>query len=227
MRSTGAGPANGTREAVRAAIEGSLRRLGTDYIDHYQLHNPDPETPIGETLAALAELVTEGKVREIGCSNFSAAQLDESTTAASAGFSTVQNHYSLLTRTPETDGVLDACARHSIGLVPYFPLESGVLTGKYRAGEGLPDGSRLAAWGDRAGAFIDDDRLATVAAISEWAAAHDHTVLDAAMSWLVGNPQVTTVISGATKPEQVRSNVKSSGWAMDPDERAALERLLA
>lgn len=220
-------PANGTREAVRAAIDGSLRRLGTDYIDHYQLHNPDPDTPIAETLAALGELVAEGKVREAGCSNFSAAQLDEAAAAGPIPFVTVQNHYSLLTRDPETNGVLDACDRHSIGFVPYFPLESGLLTGKYKAGEDLPEGSRLAAWGDRAGMFISDERLATVAAITEWAAAHDHTVLDAAMSWLTSNPLVATVISGATKPEQVRGNVAAGSWAMTADERSELEALLS
>jgi len=222
-------PANGSREAVRAAVEGSLARLGTDYIDHYQLHNPDPATPIGETLAALAELVAEGKVREIGCSNFSEAQLDEAAAAgagSSATFATVQNHYSLLTRDPETNGVLDACARHSVGFVPYFPLESGLLTGKYKAGEDLPEDSRLAAWGDRAGAFLTDDRLTTVAAITEWAGDRGHTVLDAAMSWLTSNPQVATVISGATKVEQVTGNAAAGSWAMTPEERAELEALL-
>ena len=230
MRPAGDGaPANGTRDAVRAAIDGSLRRLGTDYIDHYQLHNPDPHTPIAETLAALAELVAEGKVREVGCSNFGAPQLDAAAAADATGpvrFVTVQNHYSLLIRDPETNGVLEACERHSIGFVPYFPLESGLLTGKYKAGEDLPEGSRLAAWGDRAGMFISDERLSTVAAITEWAAAHGHTVLDAAMSWLTSNPQVATVISGATKVEQVRSNATAGGWAMTADERAELEALL-
>ena len=219
-------PGNGTREAVRTAIEGSLQRLGTDYIDHYQFHNPDPDTPIADTLAALAELVSEGKVREVGCSNFTAAQLDEAAVADPASFVTVQNHYSLLTRDPETNGVLDACGRHAIGFVPYFPLESGLLTGKYRAGEDLPEGSRLAAWGERAGMFITDERLATVAAISDWAADRGRTVLDAAMSWLTSNPQVSTVISGATKVEQVRGNVAAGSWAMTADERSELEALL-
>jgi len=219
-------PGNGTREAVRTAIEGSLQRLGTDYIDHYQFHNPDPDTPIADTLAALAELVSEGKVREVGCSNLTAAQLDEAAVAGPASFVTVQNHYSLLTRDPETNGVLDACGRHAIGFVPYFPLESGLLTGKYRAGEDLPEGSRLAAWGERAGMFITDERLATVAAISDWAADRGRTVLDAAMSWLTSNPQVSTVISGATKVEQVRGNVAAGSWAMTADERSELEALL-
>ncbi len=224
------GPANGSREAVRTAIEGSLRRLGTDYIDHYQFHNPDPATPIAETLGALAELVEEGKVREIGCSNFSADQLDEATAAAATGsprFVTVQNHYSLFTRDPETNGVLDACERRSIGFVPYFPLESGLLTGKYRAGQDLPEDSRLAAWGDRAGTFITDERLAAVDSIATWAEGRGHTVLDAAMSWLTSNPQVATVISGATKVEQVTGNVASGSWAMTAEERTELEAMLS
>jgi len=224
-------PPNGTREAMRVAVEGSLQRLGTDYIDHYQLHNPDPATPIGETLTGLAELVAEGKVREIGCSNFSAAQLAEAAAAVDGGgqasFVTVQNHYSLLTRDPETNGVLDACGRHSVGFVPYFPLESGLLTGKYKAGEELPEGSRLAAWGDRAGTFITDERLAVVGAITAWAGERGHTVLDAAMSWLTGNPAVATVISGATKVEQVTGNVAAGSWAMTAGERDELEALLA
>jgi aryl-alcohol dehydrogenase-like predicted oxidoreductase len=122
--------------------------------------------------------------------------------------------------------VLDACRRHSIGFVPYFPLESGVLTGKYTAGEPPPEGTRLAAFGDRAANFIDDDKMATVAAVAEWAASSGHTVLDAAMSWLVGNDAVASVIAGATKPEQVRANVAAAAWDMTPGERAELEGLL-
>ena len=147
-------PPTGSAEAVRAAVEASLTRLGTDHIDHYQYHRPDGRTPVAETLGALAELVAEGKVREIGCSNFSEAQLDEAEQVAAEGgiprFVTVQNHYSLLTRDPETDGVLEACGRHGIGFVPFFPLESGVLTGKYTFGEAAPEGTRLASMGERA-----------------------------------------------------------------------------
>lgn len=231
MRPPEAGqPPNGSPEAIRTAIEGSLGRLGTDRIDHYQLHRHDPDTPVDETLGALAELVDEGKVREIGCSNFTAEQLDDATAAAAGRgvgpFASVQNHYSLLTRTPETDGVLDACARHGIGFVPYFPLESGVLTGKYRADEPPPEGTRLAAWGDRAGMFLDADRLAAVARITQWAEARGHTVLDAAMSWLAGDGRVVSIIAGATRPEQVRANVAAAGWAISPEERAELGGLV-
>lgn len=217
----------GAPAAVRASLEASLARLGTDHVDHYQLHRPDPTTPIADTLGVLAELRAEGKVREIGCSNFTAGQLDEA--AAVAGelglppFASVQNHYSVLTRDPEDNGVLGACARHGVAFVPYFPLESGVLTGKYRCGEAPPEGSRLAAWGARGEGFLGDDRLARVAAMSDWAAERGHTILDLAMSWLASNPQVATVIAGATKPEQVRANVAAASWALTAADRAALD----
>ena len=220
--------APGTRGAVRSALERSLKRLGTDYIDHYQLHRPDPETPVGETLAALAELKDEGKIREIGCSAATQEQLDTSVEAASqlgvGKFSSVQNHYSLLTRDPERDGVLDACARHSIAFVPFFPLESGVLTGKYKAGEPPPEGTRLAAWGPSAATMLDEENMSRVAVLAEWARARDHSLLELAMSWLVSNELVASVISGATKPSQVTSNVAAAGWAITPDERADLEK---
>lgn len=231
MRPAEDGPANGSRKAIRAAVEGSLRRLGTDRIDHYQLHRFDPDTPLAETLGALGELVEEGKVREIGCSNFDAAQLDDAATAATVGgvahFASVQNHYSLLTRTPETEGVLDACARHGIAFVPYFPLESGVLTGKYTAGEPPPEGTRLAVWGERAGGFLADERMAIVARVAEWAESKNHTVLEAAISWLAGNPRVASIIAGATTPEQVRANVAAANWTMTDTERTELEDCLS
>src|SRR5215212_10166142 len=144
------GEHGGDPAIVRRSLEASLRRLGTDYVDHYMLHRPDPDTPQEETLGVLAQLRQEGKVREIGCSEFSAAQLDDATRAASARsvapYASVQNHYSLLTREPERAGVLEACARDGLAFVPYFPLECGLLTGKYRAGEPLPEDSRLQRW---------------------------------------------------------------------------------
>ncbi len=216
----------GTPGAVRAALEASLRRLGTDHVDHYQLHRPDPETPIADTLGVLAELRAEGKIREIGCSNFSAAQLDEAVDAATelgvAPFASVQNHYSLLTRDPEENGVLEACARHGIAFVPYFPLESGVLTGKYRVDQPPPEGTRLAAWGERASRFKNDDTMARVAELTGWARARDHSILDLAMGWLVSNPSVASVICGATKPEQIRANVAAARWSLSEEDRAEL-----
>ena len=220
----------GSPDVVRASLEGSLRRLGTDHVDHYQLHRPHPGVPVADTLGVLGELQAEGKIREIGCSNFSAAQLDDAAAAASeldvAPFASVQNHYSLLSRGAEHDGVLDACARLGIGFVPYFPLESGLLTGKYRAGEPLPEGSRLQTWGERASSFIDDERLARVAALTTWAADQGHTILELAMSWLVANPQVPSVISGATTPDQVVANASAANWALTPAELAEIDTLL-
>ena len=223
------GDRGGDPAVVRRSLEASLTRLGTDHVDHYQLHRPDRETPMDETLGALAELVREGKIREIGCTAFNAAEIDESGAAAGRRhvprYPSVQNHYSLLTRTPETDGVLAACARDGLAFVPFFPLESGVLTGKYRAGEALPEGSRLARCGDRAAAFIDDDKLAVVARLEAWANAHGHTLLELAMSWVAGTPVVATVIAGATSPAQVASNVAAAGWALTVADRASVDEL--
>jgi aryl-alcohol dehydrogenase-like predicted oxidoreductase len=226
----GSGEHPGSASSVRAALEGSLARLGTDHLDHHQLHRPDPSTPIADTLGVLAELRAEGKVREIGCSNFTADQLHEAAAVATelgvAPFASVQNHYSLLTRDPEHDGVLAACERDGVAFVPYFPLESGVLTGKYRAGEPPPEGTRLAAWGPRAGSFMDDDRMALVERLTRWAGERDRSILDLAMSWLVTNPQVATVIAGATSPAQVQANTAAAGWSLTDAERAVVERIL-
>ena len=215
---------------VRASLEASLTRLGMDHVDHYQLHRPDPDTPVADTLGVLAELRREGKIREIGCTGFSAEQLREAASVAAevgvAGYPSVQNHYSLITRAPETDGVLEFCAATGTGFVPYFPLESGLLTGKYRAGEALPENSRLARWGKRGQAFIDDDKLAVVARLTSWAEARGHTLLELAMSYLASNPVVSTVIAGCTSPEQVRSNVAAAGWALSETERAEVRAVI-
>jgi len=223
------GERGGDPAVIRRRLEASLDRLGTDRVDHYQLHQPDPSTPHDETLGCLAELRDEGKILEIGCTNFSAADLVASHAAATGigvtPYASVQNHYSLLTRTPETDGVLDACERLGTAFVPYFPLESGVLTGKYRRGQTSPPGSRLEAWGARAGAFIDDDKLAVVERLTAWAAEHDRTLLELAMSWLISNTQVASVIAGATSAEQVRANVAAAGWSLTDHDRADVSAL--
>ena len=228
-RSLPEGTAGASAAWITKKVEDSLTALRTDRIDHYQLHMPDSETPIGETLAALDQLVQDGKVLELGCSNFSAEQLTEATSAAEqeglSRFLTCQNHYSLLSRAPEEEGVLAACEDLDIGFVPFFPLESGLLTGKYRKGEALPENSRLKLWGERASAFIDDDRLDRVARLTEFAEAQGHSILELAMSWLAGNPRVTTVIAGATSPEQVASNVAAAGWGLSADERAEVDRI--
>ncbi|MGB1631484.1 MAG: aldo/keto reductase, partial [Acidimicrobiales bacterium] len=189
----------------------------------------DGRTPMAETMGALAELVAEGKVREIGCSNVDAAHINEAEAIAGdrgiPRFHTVQNHYSLLTRDPETDGVLDACERYGVGFVPFFPLESGVLTGKYTFGEAAPEGTRLASMGDRAERFLNDERAPRITAMNEWAEDAGHTLLEAAIAWLIADERVTSVISGATKPEQVAANAAAATWVMSAAERAELSAL--
>ncbi len=225
------GERGGDPVQIRARLEASLRRLGTDYIDHYQLHRPDPETPAAETLGCLADLRAEGKIREIGCTHFSAAELDDAAAAASdsglAPYPSVQNYYSLLTRDPENDGVFDACERNGVSFVPYFPLESGLLTGKYKLGEARPQDSRLVKWGDRADRFIDDDKLATVGRLTDWAESRGHSILELAMSWHTSHPLVASVIAGATKPEQIEANVAASMWALTAADRAEVDAVMA
>ncbi len=229
--SLGDGERGGDPIQIRKRLEASLTRLGTEYIDHFQLHRPDPSTPVEETLGCLAELRDDGKIREIGCTHFTASELIGSHNAAAehglAPYASVQNHYSLLTRTAETNGVLDACAQLGTAFVPYFPLESGLLTGKYRAGSARPEGSRLATWGDRADTFIDDAKLATVERLITWAEARGRSLLDLAISWQTSNPLVASVIAGATKPEQVAANVAAATWPLTPDDRAAVDAVLA
>ena len=223
------GSRGGSREYVLSRCDASLQRLGTDRIDLYLLHTPDVETPIGETLEAFGELIRAGKVREIGCSNFSAAQLDEAARVARElgvpGFVNAQNDYSLLNREVEAE-VLPAVDRLAMTFMPYFPLASGVLTGKYKRGEDHPEGSRLAAWGSMAGEFASDARMAVVEALDEYAQAHGHTLPELALSWLAGNPVVGSVIAGATKPEQIRANAAATvAWQLTPEERAEVDAI--
>lgn len=229
--SMGDGEHGGDPAQIRRRLEDSLRRLGSDYVDHYQLHRPDPDTPIEDTLGCLAALRAEGKIREIGCTHFSADELTRANdTATSLGlprFASVQNHYSLLTRDPEANGVLAACEAFDIAFVPYFPLESGLLTGKYRLGEAMPEGSRLASWGPRAERFVDDQKLAVVERLIAWAGDRGHSLLELAFSWHTSNPLVASVIAGATTPVQVAANVGAAHWPLSNDERAELDLLLA
>jgi aryl-alcohol dehydrogenase-like predicted oxidoreductase len=210
---------------VGRAAEDSLRRLNTDRIDLYQLHKPDPSVPIAETLGALDNLVRAGKVREIGCSNFSAEQLREARAAGGTGarqFVSVQNEYSLLHREPERD-VLPECERLGLKFLPFFPLASGLLTGKYRRGEPAPEGTRLThAWAAR---FLTDERLATVDALTAFARSRGHSVLELAMSWLASSRTIASVIAGATSPEQVRQNAAAVGWQLTGSDRAEIDRI--
>jgi aryl-alcohol dehydrogenase-like predicted oxidoreductase len=223
------GVKRGSAEWVATACDASLERLGTDRIDLYLLHTPDAETPISETLEALGKLVAAGKVREIGCSNFTSAMLDDAdATAKELGvpsFVNVQNEYSLVNRKVEAE-VLPACDRLGISLVPYFPLASGVLTGKYKQGEPPPEGTRLAAFGDRARSMMSDERMATAEKLATYAQAHGHTLHELALSWLATCPEVASVIAGATSPEQVRSNAAATtAWVLTPAERAEVDAI--
>lgn len=214
---------------VRSAVERSLRLLQTDRIDLYQIHRPDPDTPIADTLAALDELVQAGKVREIGCSNFSAAQLDEAHAAVADGaarFVSVQNHYNLLRRDDERD-VLPACERLDIAYVPYYPLASGLLTGKYQRDAPLPEGTRISRWADdRKESVLNDATFDTVDRLTEWASEHGHSLLELAFAWLLAKPMVASVIAGATKVSQVQSNAGIT-WRLSPDEVAEVDALVA
>jgi aryl-alcohol dehydrogenase-like predicted oxidoreductase len=222
----GWGPERGTNtpEYVRDAIDGSLERLRTDYVDLYYVHRPDPKTPIAETLGALDALVSSGKVRAIGCSNFSAEQLAEADRVAiqqgTGRFTVLQNHYNLLERDDDED-VLPLCRELGVAYIPYFPLASGLLTGKYRRGAPAPMGARLA------GRQIDDARLARVEVFERYAEAHGHGLLELAISALASTPGIGSIIAGATKPEQVRANAAAGSWRLGTDELAALAALAA
>ncbi|SCL40814.1 Predicted oxidoreductase [Micromonospora pallida] len=220
--------ARGARRYVVRAVEASLRRLGTDHIDLYQLHEPDPGTPIEETLAALDDLVRAGKVRYLGNSNFAGWQIaDADWTARTAGthrFVSAQNRYSLLEREVETE-VVPACERFGLGLLPFFPLADGLLTGKYRRGEQPPSGSRLAGSGRYAQRLATAD-WDTIEAIGAYADQRGLTLLQVAIGGLAAQPAVTSVIAGATTPEQVRANAAAGAWQPDADDLAALRALL-
>lgn len=221
-------PGGAHPDYIRSAIEASLERLQTDRLDLYQLHRPDPSVPIAETLGALAELVERGLVREIGCSNFSAAQLEEANAAHRAGaprFVSVQNEYSLMHREPE-GGVLDACARLGIGFLPYFPLMSGLLSGKYRQGAALPEGTRVRG-NPRWESLLTEENLTLIEALAGYAESRGFELLDLAFAWLLARPQVASVIAGAMSAEQVQRNAKTVAWTLNDEERDAVERILA
>ncbi|HLI74258.1 MAG TPA: aldo/keto reductase [Acidimicrobiales bacterium] len=215
-------------EYVRRALEDSLRRLQTDHVDLYQLHAPDPDTPVADTLAALDECVRAGTVREIGCSNFTAAQLAEADAAVAVGaarFVSVQNHYNLLHREPERD-VLPACERLGMAFLPYFPLAAGVLTGKYRRDGSLPSGTRIAGMpSERRGTLLSPDNLAVAERLGDLARRHGRDTTALAIAWIAGHEVVASVIAGAMTPEQVRTNASAADWELtssDMDEVDAL-----
>ena len=246
-------PRGGARPAfIRKAVEDSLRRLGTDHIDLYQLHRPDPEVPIEETLGALDEMVRAGKVREIGCSNFPAEALRAAQAAAPPGrarFASVQNEFSLLKRDAERD-VLPECQRLGLAFLPYYPLASGLLTGKYRQGQPAPAESRLAAAASLGGGFqaanpalveslrrgllpalprrrdrLNKRNLAVVEALIRFAEQRGRSLLELAVSWLLARPVVASVIAGATRPEQVKANAAAASWRPSAQELAEIDGL--
>ena len=214
---------------VRLACEASLKRLRTDYIDLYQLHLPDPDTPIEETLGALEELCQEGKIRHIGCSNFSAEQLRQANTAAARGagsarFVSVQNEYNLLDREPER-GVLEECERLGLAFLPFFPLKSGLLTGKYRKGQPIPEDTRVAKY-ERYRKLLTEENLDAVEVLIEYAESQGHSILELAFSWLLAHRPVTSVIAGASSAQQVRANVEAANWQLSPAELRQIDELL-
>ena len=214
-------------EYVKQAVEDSLRRLRTEYIDLYQIHEPDPSVPIEETLGALNELVHEGKVREIGCSNFSADELRAAEASAPAGgarFVSVQNEYSLLHRGPEDD-VIPLCEQLGIAFLPYYPLHSGLLTGKFRRGKPAPQGTRIANSAKRT-EWMAEEKMTAVESLIAFAEARGHTILELAFSWLLSQPVVASVIAGATSPSQVRSNTSAASWKLTDYELREIDRVV-
>src|SRR5262245_3368923 len=221
----GEGKEGARAQYVREALDASLQRLQTDVIDLYQIHRPDPNTPIDETMQALNDAAKAGKVREIGCSNFSAAQMRAAReTRGPKYFVSVQNEYSLMKREPEAD-VLPECARTGVAFLPYFPLANGLLTGKYRKGRPFPDSSRgKDAFGPR---VFTPENLERVEALIAFAESRNHSLLELGFSWLAARPEVCSVIAGAKTPDQVRANSRASSWKLTSRDLAEIDRILA
>ncbi len=224
----GDGPnrAGNSRAHIMVEVEDSLRRLDTDFIDLYQIHWVDPNTPIEETLRALDDLVRQGKVRYIGCSNFSAWQVCEamwtSKTKGLTPFSSVQPAYSMLNRGVESE-LVPFCAEYGVGILPYYPLANGFLTGKYRRGQDAPQGTRLAE-NDRG--MFTDKMFDVLEGLEAFCGARGHTVLELAFAWLRANPAISSVIAGATKIEQVIANSKAASWRLTADDLGEIDALL-
>jgi aryl-alcohol dehydrogenase-like predicted oxidoreductase len=218
----------GSRRYIMAAVEDSLTRLKTDWIDLYQIHTPDALTPIEETLRTLDDLVRSGKVRYIGCSNLPAWQVVEAQwTARQLGlnaFVSCQDEYSLLVRGPDRD-LIPAMESYGLGLLPFFPLASGLLTGKYRRDSAPPAGTRLAVMEPLAKRYMSDANWPIVEQLEQFASERGHTILELAFSWLAARPTVASVIAGATAPEQVAQNVKAVGWSLTAEDLTAIDRI--
>jgi aryl-alcohol dehydrogenase-like predicted oxidoreductase len=219
-----------SRRYIMTAVEASLKRLRADWIDLYQVHRPDPLTPIEETLRALDDLVRQGKVRYIGCSNFPAWQVVEAAWTArehgTAAFVSYQDEYSLVVRDIEKE-LMPAARAYGLGLLPYFPLASGLLTGKYKRGEKPPAGTRFAGTPNLGERYMTPRNLDKVEALQAFVAARGKTMLELAFSWLAQRPTVASVIAGATRPEQIDQNVKAVGWTLTPEELAEIDEITA
>ena len=226
----GEGPmrSGGSRKYIMSALEDSLRRLGTDYIDLYQMHRPDPTVPIEETLRALDDAVRAGKVRYLGHSNFAGWQAAEAHFVAQRDgytpFISAQNEYNLLDRRIESE-LVPACNQYGVGVLPFFPLASGFLTGKYRQGQDLPAGTRLANAGPMAGRLLNERNYETLGNLEAFADERGKTTLDVAIGWLASLPHVGSVIAGATRPEQVAQNVAAGEWKLNADELAEVDAI--
>jgi aryl-alcohol dehydrogenase-like predicted oxidoreductase len=226
----GEGPLFGgaSRRYIMSAIDASLRRLDTDYVDLYQVHFPDVRTPLEETMRALDDVVRQGKARYIGCSNFAGWQVVDAQWIARSGhgtrFISAQNQYNLLDRRIERE-LVPACNAHGLGILPYFPLASGFLTGKYRPGEPPPEGTRLAVMGQRAEQTLNDKNFAVLAKLEAFAKVRDRSMLELAIGWLASQPHVGSVIAGATSPEQVEQNIKAGEWRLSADDLAEVDSL--
>ncbi|HEY5797883.1 MAG TPA: aldo/keto reductase [Bosea sp. (in: a-proteobacteria)] len=222
------GGEGGSRRYIMSAVEESLTRLKTDWIDLYQFHKPDPLTPIDETLRALEDLVRQGKVRYIGCSNMPGWQVADAQWTARdlgiGGFASAQDEYSLLKRGAEAD-LIPAISHFGMGLLPYFPLANGALTGKYKRNAPMPDGARLTKLPVRAGQIFSDQNWTKIEALSAFCEKRGKTLVELAFSWLAAQPVVSSVIAGATKPEQIAANVKAAEWALTGEELAEIDAI--
>jgi len=227
----GEGPywAGASRKYLMDAVDDCLRRLDTDYIDLYQMHRWDDRTPIEETLRALEDMVRAGKVRYIGCSNYTGWQVVEAAWVAKTEhltpFISAQNQYNLLERNVERE-LVPACRKYGLSILPYFPLASGFLTGKYRPGEPPPEGTRLAGMGPMASRVLNEKNFDTLMKLESLAQRSGHTMLDLAIGWLASLPYVGSVIAGATKPEQVEQNVKAAEYRLTPEEMKEVDEIL-
>ncbi len=227
----GEGPywAGASRRYLMDALDASLKRLGTDYVDLYQVHFPDPSTPIDETLRALQDMLASGRVRYVGCSNYSVAQLSEAALVAQREglpmFVSAQNRYNLLERDMKRDFV-PLCETLGIGMLPFYPLASGLLTGKYRAGEPPPTGTRLTSGIHFYAGVLENADYATIGKLTDFAAERGHSILELAIGWLASQPAIGSVITGATKVEQIEANAKAGDWRLTPEEMQQIDALL-